>query len=344
MGSVFVNHAVKKFVAIGLVGLLGLSAPSYASTGAEPANQAQNLTPEQQLAYTAQNKNESVEKRADALRQLARYPNQNSLVAVARGLKESDPLLREAAIIGSELYQFEHRWRMISPLLTDENLTVRMTATTNLLREYSAMTAEQQQQIETPYNEVVAYLSAQLEEKQNTASQLLLADVYRWHKEWVKADALYQPLTQSAAKNSQVWLNLSDNYRAQNQDAQALEVLNKGLVQLPKEASLYYSKALTQVRLNHKESAAQAIKVAATLAENNSYYWYLNGVLQEDIDVGVATESFEKAYMISGSPEQLYAVCDIYVRYNNEKADTCLVELAKVAPEYVITQLKEKQK
>lgn len=338
------NNAVKKYAAIGLMGLLGLSMPSYASEGAAPVNQAQKLTPEQQLAYTAQNKNESVEKRADALRQLARYPNQNSLVAVARGLKESDPLLREAAIIGSDLYQFEHRWRMISPLLSDSNLTVRMTATTNLLREYNAMTPEQQKQIETPYNEVVTYLSGQLEEQSNAESQLLLADVYRWHKEWKKADSLYQPLLESTPDNSQVWLNLSDNYRAQSQDAKALEILNRGIEQLPKEASLYYSKALTQVRLNQKESAANAIKTAANLAENNSYYWYLTGVLQEDIDVDLATESFEKAYLISGSPEQLYAVCDIYVRYGNQKAEACLVELAKVAPEHVITQLKEKQK
>ncbi|WP_255310614.1 lipopolysaccharide assembly protein LapB [Aliivibrio sp. 1S128] len=337
------NNAVKKYAAIGLVSLLGFSMPSYAAEGAEPVNQAQKLSPEQQLAYTAQNKNESVEKRADALRQLARYPNQNSLVAVARGLKESDPQLREAAIIGSDLYQFEYRWRMISPLLTDSDLTVRMTATTNLLREYSAMTAEQQQQIEQPYNEVVVYLSEQLEEPKNTDSQLLLADVYRWHKEWKKADSLYQPLVKNSPNNSQAWLNLSDNYRAQNKDIEALEVLNKGIAQLPKEASLYYSKALTQVRLNQKESAANAIKIAATLAENNSYYWYLTGVLQENIDIDFATESLEKAYLISGSPEQLYAVCDIYVRHGNEKADACLVELAKIAPEYVITQLKEKQ-
>ena len=47
--------------------------------------------------------------------------------------------------------------------------------------------------------------------------------------------------------------------------------------------------------------------------------------------------------MISGSPEQLYAVCDIYVRYGNEKTDDCLTELGKVAPDYVIEQLEEKR-
>ncbi|GAL32175.1 TPR repeat protein [Vibrio maritimus] len=47
--------------------------------------------------------------------------------------------------------------------------------------------------------------------------------------------------------------------------------------------------------------------------------------------------------MISGAPEQLYAVCDMYVRHNNAKTEACLGELGKVAPPYVIEQLKAKQ-
>lgn len=325
---------LKKCAALGLASIFAIATPVYA-TGS-----LQSMTPEQQLAYTAQNKNESTEKRAEALRQLARYPNQNSLVAVARGLKDPEPMIREAAVIGSDLYQFKHRWQIVSPLLTDSELNVRMAATANLLREYSLMSAAQQAQIEAPYQEVTAYLTKQ----QDSESQLLLADVYRWHGEWSNADAIYQELVKIDPDNSQIWLNLSDNYRAQNQDEQALLILDKAIVQLPKEASLYYSKALTQVRLSHKTQAAQSIQAAADLAENNSYYWYLNGVLHEDIDLKIATESFEQAYLISGSPEQLYAVCDIYVRYGNVKAEACLEELAKVAPDYVIAQLKEKQK
>ena len=325
---------LKKCAALGLAGIFAIATPVYAT------DSLQSMTPEQQLAYTAQNKNESTEKRAEALRQLARYPNQNSLVAVARGLKDPEPMIREAAVVGSDLYQFKHRWQIVSPLLTDSELNVRMAATANLLREYSLMSAAQQAQIEAPYQEVTAYLTKQ----QDTGSQLLLADVYRWHGEWSNADTIYQELVKIDPANSQIWLNLSDNYRAQNQDEQALLILDKAIVQLPKEASLYYSKALTQVRLSQKTKAAQSIQEAADLAKNNSYYWYLNGVLHEDIDLEIATKSFEQAYLISGSPEQLYAVCDIYVRYGNEKAEACLEELAKVAPDYVIAQLKEKQK
>lgn len=98
------------------------------------------------------------------------------------------------------------------------------------------------------------------------------------------------------------------------------------------------------MRLGQKEQASKEIKSAATLAKDNSYYWYLNGVLQEEFDVTASTASFEKAYLISGAPEQLYAVCDIYARYGNPKAQQCIDELSQYAPEYVIKELTSKIK
>lgn len=332
------TNVIKKYAAIGLMGVLSFSVPSYAATDATAANQVQNMPMEQQLAYVAQNKNETVEKRAESLRQLAQYPNQNSLVAVARALKEPNPVIREAAITGSKLYKFEHRWRMLAPLLNDSELSVRRAATVNLLRNYLMMNTDQKHKIEASYKHLIAYLQHQPEQ------QLLMADAYRWHGDWKKAAVIYQQLLISDPQNSQIWLNLSENYRAQHQDGEALIVLNNAIKQLPKQASLYYAKALTQVRLNQKKAAAESMTAATMLAENNSYYWYLNGVLHQDLDLTVAIASFEKAYLISGSPEQLYALCDIYIRHDNEKANACIAELAKVAPETVIDELKKRRK
>ncbi len=98
-------------------------------------------------------------------------------------------------------------------------------------------------------------------------------------------------------------MSLSDNYRAQQQDEKALEVLNRAIENDSTSAQLYYSKALTLVRIGNKNEAANAIEKATKYAPDNSYYWYLNGVLQEPIDVAKATDSFEKAYLISGAPD-----------------------------------------
>ncbi|MFA0705725.1 hypothetical protein AB4653_08240, partial [Vibrio sp. 10N.222.48.A3] len=230
-------------------------------------------------------------------------------------------------------------WALVSPLLSDTDSMVRHSATSNLVRDYNTLDKEQKAQIEQPVAELITFLESQESEK----FQLLFADVLRWHNEWDKAETIYLELINTHQKDPQVWLSYADNFRAQNKDQQAVEVLDRGLKNVPDNAAMHYSKSLTLVRLEDKAAAAKEIEVAAELAKDNSYYWYLNGVLQEELDIDKSTKSFEKAYLISGSPEQLYVVCDIYVRYGNEKTDDCLGELGKVAPDYVIEQLKEKR-
>jgi len=329
-----------------LISTSAMAANSVQQTVDAPAqniNQVLEMTDTQtriqQLSYMAQDQNQSVENRTGALQELASYPSQNALVAVARGLKDQNPEIREAAVIGSEPYQLEHRWALVSPLLKDGDTLVRHTATSNLVRDFNALDDEQKAQIEPPVTELISFLETQESEKY----QLLFADVLRWHNDWDKAETVYLELINTHPKEAQVWLSYADNFRAQNKDKQAVEVLERGLESVPNNAALHYSKSLTLVRLEDKTAAAKEIEVAAKLAKDNSYYWYLNGVLQEELDIDKSTKSFEKAYLISGSPEQLYAVCDIYVRYGNEKTDDCLGELGKVAPDYVIEQLKDKR-
>ncbi|EGQ7868149.1 tetratricopeptide repeat protein [Vibrio parahaemolyticus] len=313
-------------------------------TQAQPtaAEQVQQPTPQQvisKLAYQAQDKKLPTEQRVQALRELGNYPNQNALVAVARGLQDKDAAIREAAIVGAQPYAIENRWRMVEPLLKDESSSVRIAAALNLVRDYSVLTEAQRPAIEKPVDELLASLKSGTDNN----TQLLLADVYRWHENWKQADDIYQALLSKMPENPDVWLNLADNYRAQQREQEAIDTLDKAIERLPDNAALHYSKSLTLVRLNDKEQAANEIEKAANMAKNNSYFWYLNGVLQEEFSVDKAVKSFEQAYLISGAPEQLYAVCDIYIRYDNPKTDECLAELEKVAPSYVIDQLKQKR-
>ncbi|WP_218752009.1 tetratricopeptide repeat protein [Vibrio parahaemolyticus] len=313
-------------------------------TQAQPtaAEQVQQPTPQQvisTLAYQAQDQKLPTEQRVQALRELGNYPNQNALVAVARGLQDKDAAIREAAIVGAQPYAIENRWRMVEPLLKDESSSVRIAAALNLVRDYSVLTEAQRPAIEKPVDELLASLKSGTDNN----TQLLLADVYRWHENWKQADDIYQALLSKMPENPDVWLNLADNYRAQQREQEAIDTLDKAIERLPDNAALHYSKSLTLVRLNDKEQAANEIEKAANMAKNNSYFWYLNGVLQEEFSVDKAVKSFEQAYLISGAPEQLYAVCDIYIRYDNPKTDECLTELEKVAPSYVIDQLKQKR-
>lgn len=313
--------------------------PQSAAVTAPAAASAPSATQIQQWAYSAQDLSKPETVRADALRQLAAYPNQNSLVAVARSLRDESALVREAAVIAADPYQFTHRWRLLSPLLADSSAEVRRAATLNLARDYGAMDEGQLSAIRQPLAEVSGYLARQ----QDPALQQLHADLLRWTRQWAKAQAGYEQLLATQPNNPQLWLGLADNLRAQQQDANALVLLDKGINAVPENASLYYAKALTQVRLGDKTAAAATMEQAAELASNNSYFWYLNGVLQEPLDLDKAIGSFELAYRISGAPEQLYAVCDIYLRHAHPKSDACMTELGKIAPPEVLAELNGKR-
>lgn len=171
-------------------------------------------------------------------------------------------------------------------------------------------------------------------------NNLKLNNPFQNHQ-WKQADTIYRNLLSQDVTEPQLWLNLADNESRQQHNQKALDILNEALVKLPNNADIYYSKAMTLVRLKQKSQAAQAMLTAATLAKSNSHYWYLNGVIQEEFNIDESTKSFEQAYLISGAPEQLYAVCWVYTRHNNLKTDLCISELTKYVPPQVIEQLKK---
>ncbi len=291
-----------------------------------------------QLSYIAQDSNASAKERSEALQELASYPSQNALVAVARALKSPNAEIRAAAVAGAIPYQVEYRWRLVSPLLLDDNKDVRHASALNLAKDYQSFNVEQQKLLLAPITE----LKAQLADKPDLESQLSIANIERWTGQYDEAAKLYQQLTiKPEQATEEVWLNYADNFRAQSDDQSALKVLDQGLARYKDSANLHYSKALTLVRLENREEAAKSMESAAKLAESNSYFWYLNGVLQESFNIDESVKSFEQAYLISGSPEQLYALCDIYIKSDNDKAEPCFQELSKIAPDDVIKSLKK---
>ena len=104
-------------------------------TQAKQVSSSAAATPES-MAFMAQNTNEPIESRVQALHFISQYPNQNSLVAVARALKDDNALIREAAITGATPYPLEHRYRMVSPLLEDQQQAVRAAAIVHLLKDF----------------------------------------------------------------------------------------------------------------------------------------------------------------------------------------------------------------
>lgn len=77
-------------------------------------------------------------------------------------------------------------------------------------------------------------------------------------------------------------VNLADLYRAQGKEASARKILESGIQLNKRDAALWFSLALLEVRQGHGEAALQALAEAAALEETPGYYHYVYAVAQHD--------------------------------------------------------------
>ncbi|MFA0514403.1 tetratricopeptide repeat protein [Vibrio breoganii] len=302
-----------------------------------PSSSAANRTVEQ-LSYIAQDKNNERSERINALEQLTSFPSQSALIAIARGLKDNHHDIREASVKASAPYQLTHRWRLLSPLMDDLVLDVRMAVAENLVVDYAELNAVQRQQFDPLFDDWASTLI--LEDTQE--SMMALAHGYLHICDYKAARDVYGKLIERSEGGVDAWIGIAESYRLNKQDDEALTVLNDGLVAFPNEPRLLYAKSLTLVRLDEPKLAAKNMDSAAKLAETNSQYWYVNGVLQEAYDQTLALDSLKKAYEISEQPEQLYAICDFKIRHSDNKAEVCVMQLEKIAPPHVVANLRSR--
>lgn len=307
---------------------------SFSSLASEqpPANFKPNKS---DPAYIAQDKSQPNSQRVAALEALRAEPSQNGLIAIARALKEEDPSIQEAAIIGSYGLAIEYRWELVSPFLKHEDTTLSYAASYGLVKGYPQLTASMKPELDKYIPQLEAHLSAQ----QDSFSHFKLAEVYRLTGQAGKAITEYSALLEKTPHNQAVWAGLSESYRLNKDESKALQTLERGIELNQNSSQLYYAKSLAEVRQGNKLTALADIKSAAILAENNSYYWYLYAVMQKEQNLEQSVPLFEHAYQLSGAPEELYALCDVYIETHNNAASSCLEQLKPQVPKQVYAGL-----
>ncbi|GEM81207.1 tetratricopeptide repeat protein [Vibrio superstes] len=315
--------------------IAGLLSFSVFANGQPPANYNPN---ENDPAYIAQDQAQTVQNRISALESLRTAPSQNALIAIARALKEDNEQIQEAAIIGSHGLAIEYRWKLVSPFLNSTSPSLTRAATYSLVRGYPQLNGEMRSELDKHIPVLEKYYVSQ----EDTFSRFKLAELYRLTGQADKAIAEYNVLVDEIPQNQAVWVGLSESYRWKKDDKSALDTLDKGISINPSSSQLYYAKSLTLVRQGNKVDALSDIRSAAILAETNSYYWYLYAVMQKEVDLNQSVPLFEHAYQLSGAPDQLYALCDVYIETNNAAASSCLKELKPMLPQTAFETLQSK--
>ncbi|WP_299570632.1 multiheme c-type cytochrome [uncultured Shewanella sp.] len=288
------------------------------------------------LSYIAQNSLEANIIRASALSRMDRFPGQNAMVAIMRGIKHQDPQIRIGAIAGSAAYPFEDRWQIISPLLQDPVFAVRTETAGALVINWQNMNANQQALLTPALNE---YIEIQQFNSDRGFGLMNLANIHRAKGEVKLAELTYLKAIEIEPIFATSYVNLADLYRQLGDDDKSLVLLKKGIKNQPQSATLRYSAGLNLYRQQQLKYAIDYFTQATEIEATNAQYWYVLGLAQEKINVSKAMVSISKAYDVGRNPQHLYALCEFKIKYRDPTTQACLDRLAKIVPPQVIKQL-----
>lgn len=305
------------------------------TSGEQGLQQAEN-----ELSYIAQNKNEAPIVRASALERLANYPSQNSLVAIARGVKEPNELIRLGAAAGAEMFPADVAWRVLSPLLSDEVLAVRIEAASTLSIFWPELTPLQKEALQPALNE---YIEVQEYNADRAAGRISLGNVYMNLGKLDMAEKSFNGAILVEPYNSAGYVNLADLYRVQNKDKLGQQIFEQGILAGASDGMLHYAYALNMARVGDNEHATAQLKTATELEPQNPQYWYVLGLAARQSDKALSINALGSAYQLTNNPQHLYALCDVMIEAKHSSVDRCLDQLQKVAPAEALNELRSKR-
>ena len=305
--------------------------------------QWQNVTKE--LSMIAQNINYAPIIRSSALTKMAGTLNTNTIIAIARALESKDEYVRLGAVLALEDSSNQAanagKWRMLSPLLTDEVLAIRTTAAFTLTSLWQQLSAEQKAQLTPALNE---YIKSQNFNNDRSFAHSNKGIIFSYQGKFEEAINSFKQGIAIEENFAQAYVNLSQVYRQLGQSQQVMNTLQQGISANPTNAQLPFELAMAFIRAKDKVTAANYLAQATKIAPQNSHYFYVLGLSLEEQSKTKAYKAISQAYNLSQNPQHLYALCEMQVRHQAFQAKQCLTKLAAVAPKNVIDQLKAQLK
>ncbi|MFC1520440.1 multiheme c-type cytochrome [Pseudomonadota bacterium] len=274
--------------------------------------------------------------RASAVERLARYPNANTLSTLITATKHHDAQIRHSAVDGSSAIPNNERWAILSPLLTDPVLAVRVKAAGALVMQWQELNVEQQKVLSKPLQE---YLDYQEFYSERGFSHTNIANVYLAKGQYEYAEKAYLKAIEIEPIFATSYANLADLYRQQGDDIKSFFVLEKGMLAQPKEATLPYSAGLNLYRQGKLQTAINYFVKATELAADNSQYWYVLSLAQDKSNSQQAINSMSQTYQLSYDPQHLFALCELKIKYKDPTTKSCIKQLSQFVPQSTIQML-----
>lgn len=300
------------------------------------------LNTQVRLSEIAQNRNNEIDLRVKALLELGQYDGQNALIAIARATRDSEPALREAAILAVEEWSDIARWDVVSPLIQDADKNVRQQAVRVLLPLWTQLNQQQQIYMNSAINGYLEYL---VQLPPNIDNQLTIANVYLVTAQYGEAEQRYQTLLKHSPQHLRVYLELSELYRLQGENQAAITLLVHAINTLPADDRLHYTLSLAYIRNKDNARAIKQMKLAITLVENKSAYQFVLAMIIQDKEPKQAIGLLEIVIETAPSTQYEYALCKIYIEQQMyTDATVCVKNLENKIPQNILLRLNEKLK
>lgn len=294
-----------------------------------------------ELSHVAQNKNNADIIRASALERLQNYPSQNAYITLIRAIKDKNSQVRFSAAQGSANMPLEAKLRILNPLLVDPVLAVRTEAVSQLVRHWNELSLQQKNQLKSPLAE---YIKIQEFNSDRAFGRTNLGNIYFAKGEVEKAITEYEGSIQVEPYYENAYPNLSSVYASIGQNEKSRKVLEQGVENNPKSPTLHYSLAMNYLQSKDKEKAIYYLGKALEINKNNAQYWYVLGLVFEEVDITKSISSLNNAYSLTGNPQYLYSKCEISYRNKVSEPESCFNELSKYVSKQEIEAIKNKYK
>jgi tetratricopeptide (TPR) repeat protein len=228
------------------------------------------------LSDVVSNGNAPAVVRASALIELAAYLSPGTIDLARKGLSDSDPLVRMAALEMLAGVPAGQLWPLVSSLLSDPIEGVRIRAVTLLA---SVPTESQPAADRQPFERAAAeFVAAQRLNAERPEARTTLANFLVQQRKPAEAEAEYKAARRLNPQFSPAAINLADLYRTLGREDEGLALLSEAVTASPQDAGLHHALGLALVRQKKMDEALDELRRAAELAPNQAQYSYVYAV------------------------------------------------------------------
>ena len=228
------------------------------------------------LATVARDNNAPAFARASALTELNSYLSSSNIDLARKGLSDLDPMVRIGAVDMLEGVPGTQLWPILSPLLSDNSLGVRIRAV-SLLADVPP--ASQPDADRERFERAAAeFVSAQRLNADRPEARATLGNFYARRGLTTDAEAEYKAALRLSPQYAPAAVNLADLYGRLGKNSEGESVMRAAVALTPNDAGLHYALGLVLVRLKQSDEALEELHRAVELDPNQPRYAYVYAV------------------------------------------------------------------